>query len=263
VSERIQRLVFGEVAEVYDRTRPGYPAELVDAVMDTGALGPGDRAVEFGAGTGKASTAFAGRGLALTCLEPDPQMAAVARRRLAPHASCVVLDCDLEHWVVEPAAFRLVFAAQAWHWLTPGLRVERAHAALGRGGILAWFWNRPRWRDEGLRLALDDVYREIAPDLDAREPGSHPERATLDADQIAEVEAHGGFDPVREYEFSSTRAMGSDEYADLLTTQSDHRLLEPERLASLLAAVRGTIDDAGGVIEIPMVASLKTTRRAD
>ena len=34
MSERVQRLVFGEVAENYERARPEYP----EAVIDTGVL---------------------------------------------------------------------------------------------------------------------------------------------------------------------------------------------------------------------------------
>jgi hypothetical protein len=44
---REQRLVFGEVAEVYDRARPPYPAALVDASLDRSR-----EVLEGGAGSG-------------------------------------------------------------------------------------------------------------------------------------------------------------------------------------------------------------------
>jgi hypothetical protein len=53
-ARREQALVLGEVAETYHRVRPGYPDALVDDVFAFGMLEPGDRAVEVGAGTGKA-----------------------------------------------------------------------------------------------------------------------------------------------------------------------------------------------------------------
>ena len=31
--EREQRLIFGEDAELYDRARPSYPVDLIDAVL--------------------------------------------------------------------------------------------------------------------------------------------------------------------------------------------------------------------------------------
>ena len=45
--------VFGELAEEYDRVRPGYPAELVTDVLALAGPGP---VLEVGAGTGKASS---------------------------------------------------------------------------------------------------------------------------------------------------------------------------------------------------------------
>ena len=54
---REQRLVFGEVAEQYDRSRPSYPDAMVDDLVELAGLGPGCRALEVGAGTGKATSA--------------------------------------------------------------------------------------------------------------------------------------------------------------------------------------------------------------
>jgi ubiquinone/menaquinone biosynthesis C-methylase UbiE len=78
---RQQRLVFGEVAELYDRARAGYPEALIDDVISfAGGDGPSLRALEVGAGTGKATMGFATRGLEILALEPSADMAAVARR---------------------------------------------------------------------------------------------------------------------------------------------------------------------------------------
>jgi trans-aconitate methyltransferase len=49
---------FGEAAEQYERARPSYPVELVDALM---ADHPG-RVLDVGCGTGKAGRLFAVRG---------------------------------------------------------------------------------------------------------------------------------------------------------------------------------------------------------
>jgi hypothetical protein len=65
-----RRLAFGLAAEQYDLIRPGYPAPLVDAVL-AHCGGPGITALEAGAGTGKATRAFAARGLRITAVEPD------------------------------------------------------------------------------------------------------------------------------------------------------------------------------------------------
>jgi hypothetical protein len=54
MTTRERQGVFGEVADDYDRIRPGYPGQLVDDVP--AAAGPGP-VLEVGAGTGKATPA--------------------------------------------------------------------------------------------------------------------------------------------------------------------------------------------------------------
>src|SRR5918911_755466 len=71
---------FGAAAADYDRYRPRYPDQLVDDVV---AMLRGRRVVEVGAGTGIATTAFAARGIAMTCIEPDADMAATLSAKLA------------------------------------------------------------------------------------------------------------------------------------------------------------------------------------
>src|SRR5437660_6369376 len=74
--QRPRGLVFGTAADQYDLIRPGYPAALVDAVL-AHCGGAGVSAVEAGAGTGKATRAFAARGLRIAAVEPDPAMAGI------------------------------------------------------------------------------------------------------------------------------------------------------------------------------------------
>lgn len=77
---RSRRLVFSEDAELYDKARAGYPESLVDDVLAfVGFKASQVRALEVGAGTGKATMSFAGRGVDIIALEPSAAMAAVAR----------------------------------------------------------------------------------------------------------------------------------------------------------------------------------------
>jgi hypothetical protein len=71
--------VFGEVAELYDAHRPGYPGELIDDVVGLAGLEPdAGRVLAVGAGTGKAAALFAARGYSVTAIEPSAAMAAPA-----------------------------------------------------------------------------------------------------------------------------------------------------------------------------------------
>src|SRR4051794_37336193 len=105
----VRARVFGQVAREYERIRPGYPADLVTDVLAYAPPGP---ALEVGAGTGKATAAFAARGVTVTALEPDRQMLDVLRAKL-PGVACVPATFE-EHTAEQPYA--LLYSAQAWHW---------------------------------------------------------------------------------------------------------------------------------------------------
>jgi SAM-dependent methyltransferase len=77
---------FGADAAVYQRTRPVCPPALFDDLMRLAGLAPGDRVLEIAPGTGQATVPLAERGLAVTAVELDPALAALAGTRLATQA---------------------------------------------------------------------------------------------------------------------------------------------------------------------------------
>ena len=147
---REQRLIFGEVAERYDRARPTYPRELVPDVVATLGLPERGRVLEVGTGTGKATPLWADAGFEVVCLEPSEEMAAIARRNLGDRDNVTIERVGLEAWSGEAASFDLVTAAQAWHWVIPEIGLTKAHDVLRPDGGIAVFWNwsatvRPMW----------------------------------------------------------------------------------------------------------------------
>ena len=250
---REQRLVFGEDAELYEKARAGYPESLVDDVLSfVGVEASQVRALEVGAGTGKATRSFARRGVEIVALEPSAAMAAVARGNCGRFANVRVDVTSFEDWPLEAAAFHLVFAAQSWHWVDREVRSAKAADALVPGGTLALFWHRTDWHGEPLRDDLEELYRRMVPDLHARAPGFpglSPTRS--DDEHFAEIDTSPRFTGVvtRTYAWSAT--LTADGFVELLRTQSDHRLLPEETRAELLGAVRHLIADHGGRIVVP------------
>lgn len=232
--------MFGEAADLYDLRRPGYPDAAIDAVV---AAVPGARDVlDVGAGTGKASVAFAARGLRVTAVEPDPAMAAVARRAV-PAAEVVV--ARFEDWSGEDCA-DIVASAQAWHWMDPDAAIPKAAAALRPGGALAVIANAPR--DGGVDLAdeIDAAYRQVAPGL--AETSVLRRWPVVSDEQRERLRASGLFRVEDEQHFDWDEPLSGAAYAELLQTHSDHRMLPPGDLAVLAEAVRGAIDAAGGTV---------------
>jgi trans-aconitate methyltransferase len=230
-----QRLTFGAVADQYERARPSYPDAVFDAVMEYGALNSGDAALEIGAGTGKATTQFIARGLAVHALEPSPGMARVLRA-----AGIESEETTFEDWPLRPGAFRLVYAAQAWHWVHDTDRYEKAANALERGGTLALFWNQGREWTGALGAANDAVYEEHAPNLT-----SATRHWNLDF-TLDEMRASGGFGDVTKRAVTWEQTYTTDEWVTMLGTHSDHRILPDEQRARLHAAVGRVVDEHGG-----------------
>jgi SAM-dependent methyltransferase len=234
-----QRLVFGEVAAQYDEARPSYPDALFDTVIEHGRLAPGDAALEIGAGTGKATRGFVARGLAVHALEPSPGMAAVLRAN-----GIDAEETTFEDWPAQPDTFRLVFAAQAWHWVQSVDRYEKAARVLAPGGTLALFWNLGREWDGELGAANDAAYKEHAPHLMGG--GAHWQ---LDK-HLDELAAVGAFDGIVKREITWEQRYSSAEWTTLLGTHSDHRMLPEEQRVRLHHAVGNAIDRHGGFVDV-------------
>lgn len=261
---REQRLVFGEVPELYDRARPGYSDALVDDVLTfSGTERTACRALEVGAGTGKATVAFARRGVRILALEPDPGMAAVAARHCEPFSEVVIEQTSFEDWPLVAGAFDLVFSAQAWHWVRPDVRCALAAAALAPGGTLALFWHRVLWAEgDPVREELDECYRRHAPTLYARGPG-FPGLTPIahEEDAHAEVASSELFVDVEVHDHPWHASFGPRDFVELLETQSDHRMLGEDARRELLDAVRAVVEGHGGRIVVPHTTFLVLAHR--
>jgi SAM-dependent methyltransferase len=242
---------FGDDAERYDRVRPLYPDTLIDFLL---ADGPGT-VLDVGCGTGIAARLFMERGCDVLGLEPDPRMAAVARRR-----GVTVEEGTIEEWSPGDRRFDLVTAGQAWHWVDPQRGPQRAAAALRPGGRIGLFWNQAQ-HDPAVRPALDAAYARHAPVL-GRQSVLMGRRDVSLYDSVAEsLRTTGEFDDVAVDVFGHDIDYSAEEWVELAGTHSDHHTLPPAQLSDLLAELRQQIDQAGGRVPVHYEATLVSGRR--
>jgi len=215
------RQTFDQAAGSYQRARPDYPAELFGDLIAAAGLAPGDRLLEVGCATGKATLPLARRGFQITCVELGADLAEAARRNLAG-LGVEVTEGRFEDWRPRSGEqFDLVFAATAWHWIDPAVRYRAAWRALRPGGHLA-FWSAmhvfPENGDRFFR-ELQDVYDEINEGLPPGyvwpRPGELPEHS-------AEIEASGLFDVVLVRHYDWEQVYDAEGYIALLDTFSGH-----------------------------------------
>lgn len=253
-----QRFVFGEVASLYDRHRPGYSEELVDRVIGYAQLPPEGRILEVGCGTGQATASFARRGYRMLCLEPSPQMAVLAQANLEEFARLEIVVETFEDWALADQLFHLVISAQAFHWVDPELRFVKAARAVAPGGALAIFGHRALPGEGPVRERIDAAYAECAPDIAARLPGTDAARGRSLSADFANASGFGTL--VRE-QLPWGREWRTADYLEMMQTQSDHRMLPADQLAALLARLEQIIDAAGGSIVVNYLTTLLMARR--
>jgi SAM-dependent methyltransferase len=255
---RTRSATFNDVAQLYDATRPSYPPELAEAVIDLARLPEGAAILEIGCGTGKATTLFAPRGYAIRCLEPGRNLAAVAAENLRAYPQVVIEQTKFEDWPLQAGQFDLVMSAQAFHWVAPEIRYPKAAQALKDSGHIALFWNRPPDEESDLRRQLDVVYRTNAPSL-ARSP-DHRFEAELQ-EIAAEIAGSGYFTDVVVRQFPWSAYYATRQYLDLLDTYSDHRLLPAATKRALFDGVAEVLSRNGGGIDKPYVGVLYVARK--
>jgi len=159
---------FTEQAAAYARSRPGYPAQLIDTLVGHAGVRAGDPVTEIGAGTGVFTSLLAERGLTVTAIEPNQAMQSHA----PPARGVRWVAGTFEETGLEDASQSWCVAAQAFHWADPPRALAEARRILRHSAALTVLWN-VRLNDEEPTLArtlaaihrrlpeFDDNYREI------------------------------------------------------------------------------------------------------
>ena len=229
-------LLFGTVAESYERFRLGYPDLVVDRTL--AYVGhPVTDAVEVGAGTGKATRAFASRGIRVTALEPDAEMFAVLQRETAGMPVEPVLSTFEEY---DGPSVDLVYAAAAMHWVDPAARWTHAADLLREGGAVAMFGSPMRIADQEIQDAVAEALQPGLED-DAFRPHAARNDAMARWSVNEEIEASGRFTDVEEHQLERVVVVPKKEYIGYLSTLSAYLQLEPADRTEVLHRIADVV----------------------
>ena len=260
-SQRVRR-TFNSVADRYQDARPEYPDELFDTLVNVAGLRPGDRLLEVGCASGKATLPLARRGFRITCVELGAELAAAARRNLAGFVDVDVVASAFETWTPRGARFDLVFAATAWHWLDPAARYEQAWRCLRSGGHLATWSAVHVVPEDGdhffgeIQEVYDEIGEALPEDATVPRPGELP-------DDREEIEASGRFDVVTAQQFDWEVVYDAEEYIRLLDTFSGHIAMQDWQRERLYGEIRRRLAERpDGRLRRHWGAVLQVARRA-
>jgi len=211
---------FGGLAEVYERTRPGYPDE---AVRWMAGDSPGD-ALELGAGTGKLTASLLAHGHAVVATDPEPMMLTALRKRLK---GTRVAQAKAEQIPLRSSSVDVVVAAQCFHWFTPDLALPEIARVLRPGGTLAMVWNL---RDETVPWV-----RRLGRLIGSEQP----------EDPTEVLEDSGLYDGIEHHTFRHWQEVHRDSLVGLVESRSKVADMPEDERTTLLAQVGELYDDYG------------------
>jgi SAM-dependent methyltransferase len=213
---------FRQVADAYERGRPGYPEEAVRWLVGEGLRD----VVDLGAGTGKLTRVLVALGHRVSAVEPLEEMRAELEVAV-PGAR--VLVGRAEAIPLPDASADVVTCAQSFHWFDHGKALLEIARVLRPGGRLAIVWNSRDDRDPWMARLSAII-------------GNEP----VDDDDLAPVRKSGLFGPVETARFAFEQALDRDGLLDLVSSRSYCAKLPPEARDPLLADVARLYDETAG-----------------
>jgi SAM-dependent methyltransferase len=223
---------FARVADAYEQSRPGYPA---DAVLWLAGETPCD-VVDLGAGTGKLTRSLAALGHHVVAVEPLGEM--LDRLRAAIPGVTAVAG-SAESMPLPDGAADVVACAQAFHWFDQEPALAEIARVLRPSGRLALVWNV---RDERVPWVSELSDAMVG-------------RTGVDRGGAGPIEQSGLYGPVEHATFEHTQTVDREALRALVLSRSYCAVLPEEERAPILGRVDLLFDEHArdGLLTLPYV----------
>jgi ubiquinone/menaquinone biosynthesis C-methylase UbiE len=152
---------FTQQSDAYRRSRPAYPAELLDVLIADAGLIKGDPVADFGAGTGIMTGLLVERGFFISAIEPNDAM-----RKQAEVPMARWLNGTFEESFLGDATQRWAVAAQAFHWADPPRCLPEIHRVLQERCLFTVLWNNRAKSDNEIVEWTENAIRRHVPEFD-------------------------------------------------------------------------------------------------
>jgi len=269
--ERENRKHFDEIVEAYDLRRSEYPGELFRDIFQYVGTGADKKAVEIGAGTGKATVPFLNAGYRVTAVEIGENMSEFLNDKFKNCMNFNVVNAAFEEISLVENSYDLIYAASAFHWVDPTVGCPKAYRLLKMGGVLALFrYNVIAAEGEELYEEIQAVYEkhyydfytsQKRPVKKSKEDFMTPLELSLGFG-VKDMSVHGFSDVAIRF-YDDTRTFCAEEYIALLDTMSDHRGLPVGNRVALFEGIKEAIIRHGGQHNIQLVFQLYMGRKRE
>jgi SAM-dependent methyltransferase len=239
----VARAGFDESADLYDRSRPSYPPELVEHLVAELRIASGSRVLDLAAGTGIFTRLVADRGARLIAAEPVAGMRAVLQRTIP---TVPIVSATAEQLPFAAASLDAVTIMQALHWFDGPAASAELHRVVRPGGRVGFAWNA---RDRSVDW-VDQVWR-VMDRVEKRAPWREHDQERGDGSDVVEQfgDPNGwtqgragtftdGFGPVHYAAFRHEQLVTAEGVVERVAGVSHVQVLDPPARAAVLNEVR-------------------------
>jgi SAM-dependent methyltransferase len=150
---------FRDTVAEYRKYRLDYPPRLIDRLLALAGLKSGDAVLDLGCGPGNLALAFARRGLAVTAMDPEPQMLEAARDAArAEGLSLHFIQGGSGDLAPGFGPYRLVTIGRAFHWMDRAATLSMLDRIVdAKGGVALLHDAHPPVAENGWYRALGKI----------------------------------------------------------------------------------------------------------
>jgi SAM-dependent methyltransferase len=183
---------FSDRVEYYLRSRPRYPAALLEFCQRTLGLNAGDAIADVGSGTGFLSELFLRNGNPVFAIEPNAPMRQAAETLLKDFPGFHSVNAHAEATSLSAGSVRFIVAGQAFHWFDRAAARQEFRRILMRDGWVALVWNERVLDGPNARFsqAYEEVINQFGGDLDLVR---HATLTSQDSGALSDFFAPNGF----------------------------------------------------------------------
>lgn len=227
------RTTFGKVSSLYDKSRIAYPKELIDNIIRFSKLKEDAKILDVGCGSGKTTLLFAERGFEITGLDISKELIAIAKKKCQKFPKINFVVGSFEDARFSNENFDLIISGQAWHWVKPEERYEKAHQILKENGTLALFWS---YQQNELSAFLQDKENILKKHL-GKNLKNMPLIKNYTDFSYEELKKNKWFKDVEKHEFFGEIEFSRRKYVDLILTYSGVLALSKKEQEDLAANI--------------------------
>lgn len=247
--DRSKRISFEQVADLYHQTRPEYPSEIIEDIVQLSGIPPKGKILEIGPGSGNATVSFAKLGYEILAIELGKRLTELARENCARYSKVRILNLAFEDWKVQSEVFDLVLSVDAFHWIPPEIAYPKAAEALKPSGSIALVWRIPvdpqtDWSEE-----IDQIYEELSPQLE------NPDKSFTE-DWVIDIVSNnlnssGCYKDIVTKSYSWYESISAEGFIQSLRTFSSHYGVDEELREKLYKRIHDVLVRFGGVVQKP------------